>query len=88
MILTPGLLLSTPEWRFVMKRSFTWGLLILVGILSATALAHEDRSGVTPPDPANVYGEKLGTVILPFSCSKASNDQAKRGLALLHHMTY
>ena len=71
-----------------MKRSFTWGLLILVGILSATALAHEDRSGVTPPDPANVYGEKLGTVILPFSCSKASNDQAKRGLALLHHMTY
>ena len=71
-----------------MKRSFTYGLLILFGVLTATALAHDDRSGVTPPDPANIYGEKLGTVIVPFSCSKASHDQAIRGLALLHHMTY
>jgi tetratricopeptide (TPR) repeat protein len=91
MILTGGLLLSyDPQWRFVMKmkRTFTLGLLILVGIISGTALAHEDRSGVTPPDPANVYGEKLGTVILPFSCSETSSVQAQRGLALLHHMTY
>ncbi len=71
-----------------MKRTFLYEVLILVGILAATAFAHDDRSGVTPPDPAIVSGEKLGTVILPFSCSEASNEQGKRGLALLHHMTY
>lgn len=34
------------------------------------------------------YGERLGTVHFPASCEEAARDQAARGLALLHHMTY
>jgi tetratricopeptide (TPR) repeat protein len=67
---------------------FTWGLLILFGSLSGTAMAHDDRSDIPPSETATFYGEQLGTVTLPFSCREAVGDHLRRGLALLHHMTY
>jgi tetratricopeptide (TPR) repeat protein len=76
------------ERRSAMNKILVLGYLILTVPLSGAVLAHEDRPGVRPPDPANVYGGQLGTVTLPFSCNEAASEQAKRGLALLHHMTY
>lgn len=34
------------------------------------------------------YGNQLGTVDFPVTCSEAASDDMQRGLALLHHMTY
>jgi tetratricopeptide (TPR) repeat protein len=34
------------------------------------------------------YGDKLGTVHFPVSCSEPSKHLMERGVALLHHMTY
>lgn len=49
------------------------------------AHAHGDtRSGIL----GDIYGEKLGTVHFRVSCAEPARHQAKRGLALLHHMTY
>ena len=71
-----------------MKRYFAWGLLILCSAFSTAVFAHEDRANMPPPDPAYVYGEQLGSVTVPFACSDAAAGSARRGLALLHHMTY
>jgi tetratricopeptide (TPR) repeat protein len=71
-----------------MKRTFPRGLMIFVCMLSVTALADDDRAGVTASEPVTFYGEQLGTVTSPFSCSEAASGQGQRGLALLHHMTY
>jgi len=37
---------------------------------------------------SDTYGENLGTVHFPCSCSAAAVPQIERGVALLHHMTY
>ena len=71
-----------------MKRILVWGSLILFCRLSTAALAHEDHVSSPPLDPANVYGEQLGDVTVPFACSETAAAAAQRGLALLHHMTY
>ena len=71
-----------------MKRLVVWGSLILFCGLSTAALAHKDHASAPPLDPANVYGEQLGSVTVPFVCNEAAADSAERGLALLHHMTY
>lgn len=71
-----------------MKRILIWGSLILFCGFSTAALAHEDHASALPLDPANVYGEQLGDVAVPFACSEAAAVSAQRGLALLHHMTY
>jgi tetratricopeptide (TPR) repeat protein len=36
----------------------------------------------------DTYGDQLGTVQFPMSCSDAAKPLVERGLALLHHMTY
>jgi len=36
----------------------------------------------------DTYGDQLGTVQFPMSCSEAAKPQVERGVALLHHMTY
>jgi hypothetical protein len=36
----------------------------------------------------DTYGEQLGTVQFPMSCSDAAKPLVERGVALLHHMTY
>lgn len=40
------------------------------------------------PAQEDIYGRKLGTVHFPVSCKPPAGKHAKRGLALLHHMTY
>ncbi len=70
-----------------MKRTIILGLLLFFGSLAGMPLAH-DSGKEAPPDPGIVYGEKLGTVVLPFRCGKSADDHAQRGLALLHNMTY
>lgn len=71
-----------------MKRLIVWGYLILFCGLSTVVFAHEDHAIAPPLDPANIYGEQLGSVTVPFACNKAAVGVAQRGLALLHHMTY
>ncbi|MFP4316150.1 MAG: tetratricopeptide repeat protein [Desulfovibrionales bacterium] len=39
-------------------------------------------------DAEDPYGEQLGTVVFPVSCNGPAAAHAKRGLALMHHMTY
>jgi hypothetical protein len=36
----------------------------------------------------DTYGDQIGTVQFPMSCSDASKPLVERGVALLHHMTY
>lgn len=71
-----------------MNRILLTGLFILLLPLSSELPAHEDHPGATLPETANVYGGQLGSVTLPFFCNEAVAEQAGRGLALLHHMTY
>lgn len=71
-----------------MKRTIILSLLVLFGSLIETSYADEDKSRIPPPGKDIEFGEDLGTVTLPFSCKEASREQARRGLALLHHMTY
>jgi len=73
-----------------MKRTLLWVGLVFFGFFSgSTALAHDEGSGAPPSeDPAAVYGEQLGTVVVPMAVGEAATGQAQRGLALLHHMTY
>lgn len=47
--------------------------------------------GLVQPSNSFSQGEtygKLGTVDFPVSCSEAASENMRRGLALLHHMTY
>ena len=71
-----------------MKKIAIWGLMILLSSFVGVSLAHENHPKAIESDPATIYGDKLGTVILPFSCNEAASKEAERGLALLHHMTY
>ncbi|MEB3322492.1 MAG: hypothetical protein VKI81_06685 [Synechococcaceae cyanobacterium] len=41
-----------------------------------------------PARGRDVYGQKLGSVEFPVSCSAEAAASLRRGLALLHHMTY
>lgn len=67
---------------------------LLVLALLATSLAHSQDKGAESYQTKAVqiqrdgYGEQLGTVSFPISCSQIARRDAERGLALLHHMTY
>jgi tetratricopeptide (TPR) repeat protein len=71
-----------------MNRISFLALLILLLPLSRELPAHEDHSRIIPPETENIYVGQLGSVALPFSCNESVSEQAERGLALLHHMTY
>ena len=77
-----------PEGSLAMKKICLWGLVVLLSSLAGVALAHENHPKAQASGPANIYGDQLGTVILPFSCNETASKSAERGLALLHHMTY
>lgn len=57
------------------------------GLLVYTLLLVLPGSGNTVTR-ADTYGDRLGTVRISLSCNEEANRQVKRGLALLHHMTY
>lgn len=71
-----------------MKKICLLGLVVLLCSFVGVALAHENHPKEQASGSANIYGDQLGTVILPFSCNEKASKSAERGLALLHHMTY
>lgn len=68
------------------------GIEITIPILAFTlVLGVAEVLAESPPQQApgaSTYGEELGTVRLPAPCSDSATPQLRRGLALLHHMTY
>jgi tetratricopeptide (TPR) repeat protein len=67
------------------------GLLVLAVLLVSPAHGREASNTAHPravEAQGTTYGDELGTVRLPGSCSDAARRHASRGLALLHHMTY
>ena len=53
-----------------------------------TLLGMTGCTDTAPPPIQDSYGEKIGSVSLPNSCSDAVQPHLQRALALLHHMTY
>ena len=62
------------------RRIYILAILILVGFV----FVHSGAIAET----ADSYGDNLGTVNFPVSCSETSQQRMERGVALLHHMTY
>ena len=60
-----------------MKRLLVFTLLLVLTVCSPAKAKQTD-----------MYGDQLGTVQIPLSCSKEANRYVERGDALLHHMTY
>lgn len=68
-----------------MKRALTYILLTLLVITVGVIGGIESGMSMEEGD---TYGEQLGTVTMPFDCDGKALMHAKRGLALLHNMTY
>lgn len=64
--------------------------LALAAILAANGspAAQSPEKATTETSQGTPYGDQLGTVDFPVSCSDAARPHIERGLALLHHMTY
>jgi len=75
-----------------MKTILVHGLLLVVAVLLVSPAHGRETSNTSHPRvveaQGTTYGDELGTVRFPGSCSDATRRQASRGLALLHHMTY
>ena len=76
-----------------MKNIYTYGLfLVLSALLIATVLSQNTKLSSSKAEASGIqkdtYGDQLGTVEFPMSCSDAAKLQVERGVALLHHMTY
>ncbi|CAB5142736.1 TPR repeat [Olavius algarvensis associated proteobacterium Delta 3] len=76
-----------------MRTIYTYGLfLVLFTFVVAPLLGPEYRLSVPSAEATeqlnDSYGDRLGTVRFPLSCSDAANQLVERGGALLHHMTY
>ena len=81
------------KWRHIMQTTLVSGLLIVfTAFAGSPAFGNGKQLTSSEADAAKVqqngYGGQLGTVRFPVSCSEAARQQAERGLALLHHMTY
>jgi hypothetical protein len=63
-----------------------WVRLIVVVCLLVQVPAHAGPQAAQKA--SSTYGEQLGSVDLPASCSEQADQHLNRGLALLHHMTY
>lgn len=76
-----------------MKNTIIYGLTLVLTVFSGGSAFSQDS---LPPvsrhaDAANAqrtYGEQLGTIRFPVSCSEEARPHIERGVALLHHMTY
>ena len=76
-----------------MRLKYIYGLFILFSAFLITPILNIDTrnfslSAKTSKMQIDSYGDQLGTVVFPISCSKEAKPQVERGLALLHHMTY
>ena len=68
--------------RFPVLCAFLLALVLSQSVRYSTSLAEASEI------QNDTYGDQLGTVQFPMSCSDAAKPQVERGLALLHHMTY
>jgi tetratricopeptide (TPR) repeat protein len=61
-------------------------------LIAINSLAQPDADNPTSAGAVqsheHAYGQKLGTVQFPVSCSETTRASINEGLALLHHMTY
>ena len=76
-----------------MRNIYTYGLFLVLGaFLIAPVLSQNTRYSssvaVASKIQKDAYGDQLGTVRFPMSCSDSARPQVERGVALLHHMTY
>ncbi len=76
-----------------MRSIYTYGLfLVLSAFLIAAVLSQNTKHSSAEAEASEIhkdtYGDQLGTVEFPISCSDAVKLQVERGVALLHHMTY
>jgi len=76
-----------------MRSIYTYGLfLVLSAFLIAAVLSQNTKHSSAETESSEIqkdtYGDQLGTVEFPISCSDAAKQQVERGVALLHHMTY
>ena len=76
-----------------MRSIYAYGLIpVLSAFLLATMPSQDTRFSAPPAEAIEIqkdtYGDQLGTVQFPMSCSAAAKPQVERGVALLHHMTY
>ncbi len=62
---------------------------LVTSVLAVALVACGDRPAAEPPTTtADSYGEQLGAINFPASCSEAALPHIERGIGLLHHMTY
>ena len=76
-----------------MKNIYTFGLLLALGAFLIVPVLNQNSGPSSIVVEASeiqkdTYGDQLGTVRFPMSCSDAAKPQVERGVALLHHMTY
>jgi tetratricopeptide (TPR) repeat protein len=75
-----------------MKSIYKYGLIIvLCALLFAPVLSqfrHSSSLAEASKVQIDTYGNQIGTVQFPISCSDAAKPLVERGVALLHHMTY
>ena len=76
-----------------MRTIYRYGLFLVVSTL-LTALVISQNANLTSSVAETSelqkdnYGDQLGTVQFPTSCSEEAKRQVEMGVALLHHMTY
>ena len=62
---------------------------LVMAVLALALMACGDRpTDELATTTADSYGEQLGRIEFPVSCSEAALPHVERGIALLHHMTY
>ena len=76
-----------------MRNIYTYGLLLaLCTFLIAPVLNQNSGHTSSVVEASKIqkdtYGDQLGTVRFPMSCSDTAKPLVERGVALLHHMTY
>jgi tetratricopeptide (TPR) repeat protein len=76
-----------------MRNIYTYGLFLALGAFLIASVLNQDTEHSSPVAEASeihkdTYGDQLGTVKFPMSCSDTAKPFVERGLALLHHMTY
>jgi tetratricopeptide (TPR) repeat protein len=76
-----------------MRNIYTYGLILVLGAFFIAPVLNQNIRHSSPVAEASeiqkdTYGDQLGTVRFPMSCTDAAKPQVEKGVALLHHMTY
>jgi len=76
-----------------MSTIYRYGLFLVVStLLTALVISQNANLASSVAETSELqkdnYGDQLGTVQFPISCSDEAKPQVERGVALLHHMTY